>query len=166
MRVTVKGGDFVRKYMEAHAKQASKVTNDAIDRAIREQVAPKPARPGNTAVVARRKASTSPTQRSLKMLRAAGFTVEKVEQRLPIPGRFVTRDLFNLWDLLAIHPVERIIGVQVTTMANKSAHVKKLAGNPVLNQWRAAGGRGQLHCWRMVGPRGKRKSWECEVTEL
>ena len=43
----------------------------------------------------------TPSARSTKYLRGMGCIVCRVEQRLPIPGKFITRDAFNIGDLLA-----------------------------------------------------------------
>lgn len=58
-------------------------------------------------------------------LRKWGYEVDKVEQRLPIPGKFVTRDLFTIIDLLAMKPGHRLLAVQVTSRSNVNARVKK-----------------------------------------
>jgi hypothetical protein len=44
----------------------------------------------------------TPAARSTKFLRDHGFSVCRVEQRLPIPGKFVTKDAFGFGDLLAM----------------------------------------------------------------
>lgn len=104
----------------------------------------------------------TPTQRSLKLLRDEGVIVEKVEQRLPIPGKFVTRDLFNVFDLVAIFK-DKICGVQVTSGSNVSARLAKIQGEPAAATWIRAGGSIHVHGWRKVGKRGERKAWACRL---
>jgi hypothetical protein len=113
----------------------------------------------------KKKKRSSPTQRSLAYLRKLGWTVEKVEQRLPIPDRFVTRDLFNFIDLIAIDG-KRIMGVQTTTMANASKHREKIVALPAYQLWKASGGVVLLHLWRKIGARGERKLWKVEEEVL
>jgi hypothetical protein len=90
----------------------------------------------------------SPTSRSLKFLRSHGCIAEKVEQRLPIPGKYVTRDLFNCFDIIAVHKERKlIIGVQSTSTPNMGARRKKIAAEPMMEIWKAAGGYIHLHGW-------------------
>jgi len=58
-------------------------------------------------------------------LRGAGYLVEKVEQRLPIPGKFVTRDLYQCIDLMAIQAGRPVLAVQVTSRSNVNARMEK-----------------------------------------
>ena len=55
----------------------------------------------------------SPTQRSLKELRNAGFTVDICERW--VPGANIRRDLFNIADLLAVKKGEKPLLIQVTS---------------------------------------------------
>ncbi len=55
----------------------------------------------------------TPTQRSLKVLRDDGYTVDVVERW--IPGANIRRDLFNVADLCAIKPGHKPLLVQVTS---------------------------------------------------
>jgi len=110
---------------------------------------------------------TSPTSRSLKFLRLHGCIAEKVEQRLPIPGRFVTRDLFNCFDVIAIHRERKlIIGVQTTTISNMAKRRKKILAEPIMAAWKEAGGYIHLHGWAKQGPRGEKKKWVMREEEL
>lgn len=103
----------------------------------------------------------SPTQRTIKLLRDRGIPAEKVEQRLPIPGKFVTRDLFNVLDIIALD--RGILGIQVTSGTNMSARQKKIHNEPMALAWLKAGARIELHGWAKRGSRGKRKQWSCRV---
>lgn len=65
--------------------------------------------------------------RALAEWRQRGYRAEKVEQRLPIPGKFVTRDLFGCIDLLAMKAGEPLVAVQATTRSNVNARMLKSA---------------------------------------
>jgi hypothetical protein len=107
---------------------------------------------------------TTPTQRSLALLRGRGYAVEKVEQRLTFKG-FITRDLFGCIDLIAVRRGE-IVGVQTTSRSNLAARRAKALGSPGLEAWLAGGGKFFLHGWGKAGPRCRRKTWQCSEQEL
>lgn len=102
----------------------------------------------------------TPSARSTKWLRDLGFIVCKVEQRLPIPGKFITRDAFNIGDLLVAKEGFGIALVQVTSMSNLAARERNAREIPELPKWLAAGGKFLMHGWAKKGPRGKRKTWQ------
>ena len=90
----------------------------------------------------------------MKVLRDRGYTVERVEQRLPIPGMFVTRDFANFADLIAFrrkmlvplqHP--EILAVQVTDASHLAVRSKKVREEPMAREWLLAGGKIMLHGW-------------------
>ena len=101
----------------------------------------------------------SPTARTMAQLRLEGWIAEKVEQRLPIPGRFVTRDMGGFGDILAWKPGEGILAVQATSASNVPAHAVKAAGLKTLRPWLEAGGRFEIWGWAKYGARGERKLW-------
>lgn len=103
---------------------------------------------------------TSPTQRSMKMLRTNGYTCQIVEKRIPF--KWITVDLFGCIDIVAIKPGE-IIGVQTTTDSNASSHIHKYMNEPRLKLWLKAGGMFIMHTWGKHGARGKRKLWSCNT---
>ena len=105
---------------------------------------------------------TSPTQRSTKYLRSFGYIVCKVEQRLPIPGMFVTRDAFGFGDLLAAGKGMGIALVQSTSRVNLSARIAKAKALPEFQKWIDAGGIVIFHGWSKKGKKGKRKLWHVE----
>ena len=109
-------------------------------------------------------ATTSPTSRSLQLLRQRGYVAEKVEQRLTFRG-YVTRDLFGCIDLLAVRPGE-IVGIQTTSRSNLASRRTKSLGCPGLVAFLQGGGRFVLHGWGKVGAAGKRKTWQCAEQEL
>lgn len=72
----------------------------------------------------------SPTARALELYRSLGFAVDKVEQRLP--HCFITRDLFNCLDLVAMKEGVGIVGVQVTSGDNHAARKTKICAEPLM----------------------------------
>lgn len=87
----------------------------------------------------------TPMQRSLKLLRDAGWTCDVAERA--IPGTALKRDLFKVADIVALRGPD-ILFVQTTTASNTAARCKKIADNPNLPAIRAAGIRVHVHGWR------------------
>lgn len=104
-----------------------------------------------------------PGQRSMKRLRSFGFCVARVEQRLPIPGKFVTKDAFGCGDLLIAKPDWGVGLVQVTSRANLNAREKKSRAIPELKIWLESGGRFVLQGWQK---RKKSGFWEMTEREI
>lgn len=87
----------------------------------------------------------TPTARSMAHLRALGWTVGVVEQRIPRTN--ITRDLFGFVDLVAIRgPVT--LAVQVTSGSNVASRVRKIAEADDVGAVREAGWRIVVHGWR------------------
>lgn len=99
-------------------------------------------------------------------LRDRGFIVCKVEQRLPIPGKFITKDAFGFGDLLIAGEGYGIALVQVTSTSNLSARQKKALAIPELRKWLTCKGKLLLHGWAKRGPRGARKTWTLVEREI
>ena len=108
----------------------------------------------------------TPTARSMQYLKKRGFIVARVEQRLPIPGMFVTRDAFNFGDLLVAHPLFGILLVQVTITGKLNEREAKAREIPELKIWLRSGGKFILQGWRRGGARGERKLWVLTEREL
>ena len=98
---------------------------------------------------------------SQKMLEAAGWTVGKVEQR--IPGTFITRDLFGYADLEAISPSRGVMHIQATGGGNLNARAAKIRKEPRAGIALAAGIRIQVHDWVK---RAGQKQRECRILEI
>jgi len=121
----------------------------------------------------KRKASTSPTARSLAELRKRGWPAQVVEQHLPYPKPFGTkRDLFGVIDIVAIVPIDElpgagcILGIQATsalTGGNHAARRDKILAELRAKSWVEAGGRLELWSWSKRGGRGARKLWTLRV---
>jgi hypothetical protein len=98
----------------------------------------------------------TPTARSLKLLRDAGYIAAVVEAWLPYAG--VRRDAFGFGDVLAAHPgAQSILLVQATTLDHVGARLTKARARAELAVWLAAGGAFEVHGW---GRRGRR--WHCK----
>jgi carbonic anhydrase len=87
----------------------------------------------------------TPTQRSLKHLRDAGYMVAIVEKWNPHAR--IRQDLFGVLDLVAIRDGETL-GVQTTSGSNVAARVKKLAESESVPRLRKAGWAIHVHGWR------------------
>lgn len=108
----------------------------------------------------------SPTQRSLKRLRDAGFHPEVVERWNAYAK--IRHDLWNCLDIIAVNGT-RIVGVQTTSGSALSARLAKLRKNPLVPMILASGVRIEIHGWRKLRSRAKkphRERWECRVVEL
>lgn len=99
-------------------------------------------------------AKQSPTSKALQELRTMGFICEKVEQRLPIPGKFITRDLFDVIDIVAMKPPETLLALQVTTRDHVNARMDKAVEKGTALMWVETGNRFEI--WGYGGKSGKR----------
>lgn len=112
----------------------------------------------------KRKKRTSPTQRSLKLLRDRGFTAV-ITERWNHHAK-LRQDLFGFIDILALNIPVGILAVQTTTGANLAARIAKIQALPAARVWLEAGGLIVVHGWRKAGARGARKLWECREVRL
>jgi len=96
-------------------------------------------------------AGLSPTQRTLKALRAQGRICGIVERFLQYAGKFGARkDLFGFLDIIAIDPIQGIVGIQSCGSAF-SEHVKKMTEerNEEMFEW-LKWAKVELWGWRKV----------------
>lgn len=108
---------------------------------------------------------TSPTKRSLDVLRKAGWTVAVVEHWNQWAR--VRQDLFGFIDIVAIRNSKfGVLAVQATSGTNVAARVAKIESEPRAVTWLAAGNKIEVHGWRKVGRRGEPKRWECRVVTV
>ncbi len=108
---------------------------------------------------------TSPTQRSLKLLRDEGYTAQVVEKFNMFAH--VRQDLFNFIDIVAIRKdVKGVLGIQTTVQAAGANHMKKIKATTTYKTWLAGGNQIELHCWAKRGKAGKRKLWTVNRTEI
>jgi len=107
---------------------------------------------------------TSPTQRSLKLLRDRGLTAG-VTEKWNSHAR-LRQDLFGFIDIVAIDHKVGILAVQTTSGPNVAARIQKIKELPAAREWLLCYGLIVVHGWRKVGARGKRKLWECREVQL
>lgn len=87
----------------------------------------------------------TPTQLSLRHLRADGYVCEVVERFNHFTN--TRHDLFNVADILAIRSGE-VLMVQTTSSSNVAARVRKIADNPHVATIREAGIGIHVHGWK------------------
>lgn len=101
---------------------------------------------------------SSPTQRSLKMMRDKGYYAEVVEKYNSFTKK--RNDFAGFLDILCLGDGE-VVGVQTTSYSNMSARVKKIREHENLNFVINSGIRILVHGWRKVGNR-----WEVKEVEI
>ena len=116
--------------------------------------------------------ASSPTQRTLALMRTMGMTCQVVERWNAFAMRRV--DLFGVIDIVAviipdiqsdIYPAG-IYGIQTTSGSGHSARIAKSIAEPRIKKWLLAGGRFEVWSWRKAGARGKAKRWKVRKTPL
>lgn len=108
---------------------------------------------------------TSPTQRSLKLLRKDGYSAFVVEHWNQFAH--IRQDFAGFADILAFRSGNAgVLAVQTTSRTNQAARLAKLFENPHVATWLRASNRVVVHGWKKCGPRGARKLWECSITPV
>jgi len=102
--------------------------------------------------------ATSPTQLSLKKLRADGYLVAITERWNAFAK--IRQDMFGFIDLLAVKEGE-ILAVQTTSASNMSARAKKIADSENIGMIRKSGIKVHIHGWVKNG-----RKWECKVMDV
>ena len=102
---------------------------------------------------------TSPTQRSLALLRRRGYTVAIGEKWNPHAR--IRQDLFGFGDLIACGNRLPPALVQCTTGANHAKRKEKILSIEASKAWCESGGAILLMSWAKRGERGRRKLWAC-----
>lgn len=115
-----------------------------------------------TAPKVRKKASTSPTQRSLAHLRKQGCVAQVVERYNQ--HAHVRQDLFGCIDVVALHPDGTTIGVQACAMSSVSERVKKINASEHITRIRACGWRVLVQGWQKGGPNKSPRLREVDVS--
>ena len=109
--------------------------------------------------------TSSPTARTLALLRKEGYVAQVVERWVPQARKRV--DLFGCVDVLAMRATDKgVLGVQATSASNLAARVTKALAEPRLLTWLSAGNRFLLHGWALKGKAGARKLWQVNVREI
>ena len=94
---------------------------------------------------------TSPTARTLQLLRRLGYHAEPVERWLP--GARVRKDLLGCIDVLGLRPGSPVFGVQCTSDDHTAARLKKAVALPQLRTWLACGCAFEVWGWHRRGGR-------------
>ncbi|MAH44728.1 hypothetical protein CMI37_02815 [Candidatus Pacearchaeota archaeon] len=106
---------------------------------------------------------SSPTQRSLKLMRSEGYVAAVVERYIAAIRK--RQDLYGFIDLVAMHPSRKgLVGIQSTTGANLSSRYKKaLALGSMFDMWITCGNTVEFHGWtkKPQKPGSKRMIWKC-----
>lgn len=103
---------------------------------------------------------STPTKKSMDLLRAQGYQVAVVEKWVPAgpngyKGNIITRDVWNFGDILACRPPDTgSILVQTTggTGGNFTARLHKIQAIDEARKWLQCGNEIQIHGWRKIGP--------------
>lgn len=96
---------------------------------------------------AKRTRRTSPTQRSLELLRDEGYTAEITEHWNPFAR--IRKDLFGFVDILAVKD-DVTLGVQTTTGSNVKARINKIMLSDNTPKLRGANWKLEVHGWRKL----------------
>jgi len=109
---------------------------------------------------------TSPTQRSIKMLKEDGWAVAIVERWNPYAR--IRQDLFGFADLVAIKEDQPAMFVQTTSGSNLAARRHKILENKEAHIALKAGIVIEIHGWRKVKVRrgGKATRWEAKIERM
>ena len=97
--------------------------------------------------------SLSPTQLTLRQLRADGYTAQVVEHWNNFAK--VRQDLFKIHDVLRVGNGETI-GIQCTSYSNMAVRVKKVNACEAIADIRSAGWKVLVHGWHK-----KKNRWVC-----
>ena len=109
--------------------------------------------------------TASPCERTMVWLREQGYTVDKVEQRMPF-GQ-VTRDFLGFADILAVVvPLHGVVAVQATTSEHLMERVAKVQAEPRAAVWLACHNRIWVVGWGLRGEQGTRKVWVPRVVQF
>lgn len=107
---------------------------------------------------------SSPTQRTLALLRSGGWTVGITEHWNPHAR--IRQDLFGFVDVLALRSGSATLAVQCTSGTNHSARVSKILELSIARLWLSCGNRIRVISWSKRGPRGRAKHWEPRIQEI
>lgn len=91
--------------------------------------------------------------KSLKLLKEEGYFAQVVE--CTIPNTFIKKDLFGVFDILAVNAEGVVVFVQVTSKSNASSRRKKVLEAEVTEAILMGGSRVELHLWQKKSNRWK-----------
>ena len=114
------------------------------------------------------KRKKSPMELSLRLLRGEGKRVGIVERRLPIPGKFVTVDLWGFGDIIFVDATRKITGlVQTTSASNFAARVRKVQEGTGWIDWLSVPcNRIEVHGWSLRKRGTKQRRYEVRRMEI
>lgn len=105
---------------------------------------------------------TSPTQKSLELIRKEGFTAQVVEHWNSFAR--CRQDLFGFIDIVAVSAeYTGVAGVQTTSKKNMGARILKIKKDPVSKVWIAGGNRLFVHGWEKL-KNGRYELTKYEIT--
>lgn len=105
--------------------------------------------------------ATSPTQRSLKLLRGEDYTAQVVEKYITWTQRRI--DLFGFIDIVAMKAGSPgLLGVQTTSGSNLTKRIKKATALPECELWLLTGNSLEFHGWRKLKNLPGNKQWDCD----
>ena len=107
----------------------------------------------------------TPTQRTLKALREQGMIAAVVEKWNAYAG--IRQDLFGIIDIIALHPVRGVVGVQ-STGQDFAGHMTKMTvekRDECMAWLKTPGTALELWGWRKLlkKPGGKARTWQPRV---
>jgi hypothetical protein len=106
---------------------------------------------------------SSPTVRTLKLMRGRGWLAEVTERW--IPGANIRKDLWSFCDVLCLHPENgEILAVQTTSASNMSARIRKIAECELTAIVRKCGIGIHVHGW--VAPAKGKRFWTVREKDL
>jgi hypothetical protein len=110
--------------------------------------------------MAKKKSSTSPTQRTLALCKRQGWTCQIVERWNSFAK--IRQDLFGFIDVV-VADGSNILGIQTTSGDNFAARLEKIKAEPRALAWLNSGGRIFIHGWRKLKATGR---WDCRELEV
>ncbi len=118
---------------------------------------------------------TTPTQRTIKLLREQGVQCGVVERWLahvprPDGGKGVRQDLFGIIDIIALDPARGVVGIQACGGSGFASHRRTLLGARRSNTelWLRCHGHLDLYAWRKVKVKrgGKAMVWSPKIETI
>lgn len=103
---------------------------------------------------------STPTQRSLALLRKDGWIAEVVEKWIPATRR--RKDLWGFCDILCIREDGSVLAVQTTSASNASSRVRKIAESENVGMVRKCGIGIHVHGWK----KNSKGRWGCKVFDV
>ena len=114
---------------------------------------------------------TSPTQRTMALLRRDGVTCAVVEKWLQYVGPHgVRQDLFGFIDVIALVPGRGIVGIQCCARSGHAEHRRKIVEERTeeAQTWLECGGEIEIWSWakQLVARGGKQRWWKPTVERI